>query len=142
MSRKEGEFTLLLDDRFHILWYSESLCRMLGWGDVTGRNGTEFVHPDDLALVLEAIARARSGDQHKGMDPAFAPEAAEIPSQMCTARGIRSRPRPGTIWTVMRRPLVGERCATEEFRSPPPRSAGVSPSAAGHDDHRRSLWQA
>jgi diguanylate cyclase (GGDEF)-like protein/PAS domain S-box-containing protein len=78
MSRKEGEFTLLLDDRFDILWYSESLCRMLGWGDVTGRNGTEFVHADDLALVLEAITRARSGDEHKGMDPAFAPEAAEI----------------------------------------------------------------
>ena len=53
ISRKEGEFSLLLDEQFDILWHSDSLTAILGWRDVIGRNGTEFVHPDDLELVLD-----------------------------------------------------------------------------------------
>ncbi len=78
MSRKEGEFTLLLDDNFDILWHSESLSRMLGWNDVTGHNGIEFVHQDDLTLVLETMTQLRSAEPHQGLDPRFAPESADI----------------------------------------------------------------
>ncbi len=78
MSRKEGEFTLLLDDNFDILWQSDSLTRLLGWGDVSGRNGTEFVHPDDLELVLETMVQVRTGGAHQGLDPTFTPESADI----------------------------------------------------------------
>jgi diguanylate cyclase (GGDEF)-like protein len=78
MSRKEGEFSLLLDDNFDILWQSDSLSRMLGWGDVTGHNGIEFVHPDDLELVLETMTQVRAGGAHQGLDPTFAPESADI----------------------------------------------------------------
>ena len=78
MSRKEGEFTLLLDEQFDILWHSESLSRILGWDDVTGRNGTEFVHADDLALVLETMVQVSEGGTQGWMDPSFAPESADI----------------------------------------------------------------
>lgn len=78
MSRKEGEFTLLLDEQFDILWHSESLTRILGWDDVTGRNGTEFVHPDDLGLVLETMMQVSQGGDHGWLDPTFAPESADI----------------------------------------------------------------
>ena len=78
MSRKEGEFTLLLDESFDILWHSESLGPLLGWGDVMGRNGTEFVHPDDLGLVLETMLQVGTSASHQGLDPTFAPESADI----------------------------------------------------------------
>ncbi len=78
MSRKEGEYTLLLDEQFDIIWHSESLTRILGWDDVTGRNGTEFVHPDDLELVLQTMMQVMQGGDHQGLDPSFAPESADI----------------------------------------------------------------
>ncbi len=78
ISRKEGEFTLLLDDQFDILWHSESLSHILGWGDLVGRNGTEFVHPDDVELVLETMMRVLHGGDHQRLTATFAPEAADI----------------------------------------------------------------
>jgi hypothetical protein len=69
VSRKEGELTLLLDERFDIVWHSESLTPILGFHDVRGRNATEFVHPDDLGLVLETIVRAAGRHDHSGLDP-------------------------------------------------------------------------
>ena len=78
MSRKEGEFTLLLDEQFDILWHSDSLSRMLGGPDVRGRNGTEFVHPDDLELVLDTMMQVVQGGDHHGLGPTFAPESADI----------------------------------------------------------------
>lgn len=78
MSRKEGEFTLLLDEQFDILWHSDSLSRVLGWPDVRGRNGTEFVHPDDLELVLQTMMQVVEGGDHHGLGPTFAPESADI----------------------------------------------------------------
>ena len=78
ISRKEGEFSLLLDEQFDILWHSESLSRILGWADVRGRNGTEFVHPDDLSLALETMLQAVEAADHQGLDPTFSPEASDI----------------------------------------------------------------
>jgi diguanylate cyclase (GGDEF)-like protein len=78
MSRKEGEFTLLLDEQFDILWHSESLTGILGWQDLVGRNGTEFVHPDDLGLVLETMIQVLHDGVDGGLRPAFAPESADI----------------------------------------------------------------
>jgi len=78
MSRKEGEFTLLLDEQFDILWHSDSLSRILGWGDVRGRNGTDFVHPDDLGLVLETMMQFSGSQEHQTLDPAMGPESADI----------------------------------------------------------------
>ena len=78
VSRKEGELTLLLDERFDIVWHSESLVPILGWHDVRGRNATEFVHPDDLGLVLETIVRVAERQDHSGLDPRVAPESSDI----------------------------------------------------------------
>jgi diguanylate cyclase (GGDEF)-like protein len=78
LSRKEGEFTLLLDEQFDILWHSESLSAILGYADVCGRNGVEFVHPDDLGLVLETMLQVSNRADHNGLDPNFAPESADI----------------------------------------------------------------
>jgi diguanylate cyclase (GGDEF)-like protein len=79
MSTKEGQFTLLLDENFDILWHSESLTSMLGWTDLRGRNGTEFVHPDDLELVLETMFKANQDhDPLNQLDPIHRPESADI----------------------------------------------------------------
>lgn len=78
ISRKEGEFSLLLDERFDILWHSESLSAILGWHDLVGRNGTEFVHPDDHELVLATMHKHTDRSAHDDLDPSFAPEAADI----------------------------------------------------------------
>jgi diguanylate cyclase (GGDEF)-like protein len=78
ISRKEGEFSLLLDEQFDILWHSDSLAPILGWTDVIGRNGTEFVHPDDLELVLMTMLQANSNDGNAGLAPSFTPESSDI----------------------------------------------------------------
>ncbi|MEP7202037.1 MAG: PAS domain-containing protein [Ilumatobacteraceae bacterium] len=95
MSRKEGEFTLLLNEGFDILWHSESLSRILGWGDITGRSGSEFVHPDDLGRVRATMIQVNSGDDQQGFDPTFAPEPADI--RIADANG-RWHPFETTTW--------------------------------------------
>ena len=76
LSRKSGEINLLLDDRFEIVWHSDTVAPILGWRDVVGRNAVEFVHPDDVSLVLETLARAVSAEDHDEL-PALAAEAGE-----------------------------------------------------------------
>jgi diguanylate cyclase (GGDEF)-like protein len=79
LSRREGEFSLLLDEQFDILWHSSSLSAILGFDDLRGRNGTEFVHPDDLELVLRTMLQANEDDEaHNQLDPTHAPESADI----------------------------------------------------------------
>jgi diguanylate cyclase (GGDEF)-like protein len=78
IGRKEGEFTLLLDEQFDIVWHSDSLSAILGWADVRGRNGTEFVHPDDLGLVLDTMLLANNVREHSGLQVAYAPESSDI----------------------------------------------------------------
>lgn len=78
IGRKEGEFTLLLDEQFDIIWHSDSLSAILGWADVRGRNGTEFVHPDDLGLVLDTMLLANNAREHSGLQDAYAPESSDI----------------------------------------------------------------
>ena len=100
MSRKEGEFTLLLDEQFDILWHSESLSKILGWGDLRGRNGTDFVHPDDLGLVLETMMQFGGGHEHQSLDPAMGPSRPTSGSSTSTVVGIRSRRQRGTTSTT------------------------------------------
>jgi len=57
LCRAEGQFTLLLDDAFDIVWHTNSLTDILGYDDIVGRNGVEFVHPDDVALVLDLLVQ-------------------------------------------------------------------------------------
>lgn len=78
LSRKSGEINLLLDDQFEIVWASDTVASILGWTDAVGRNAVEFVHPDDVSLVLETMARAVSAADHASLDPAFAPESANV----------------------------------------------------------------
>ena len=78
LSRKSGEITLLLDDRFDIVWQSATVAHILGWDDVVGRNAADFVHPDDVGLVVETLSRAIAAPDHAALDPAFAPESADV----------------------------------------------------------------
>ena len=77
MHRLEGQFLLLLDEQFDVTWQSESVTTLLGWTDIVGRNATEFVHPDDLELVLENMMRVHS-DTHDRDNLDYAPEAANV----------------------------------------------------------------
>ena len=78
LERLDGQFALLLDEQFDIVWHSASLTTVLGWDDICGRNGTEFVHPDDLELVLENMARTTQIDPDLSAGDMYAPEAADV----------------------------------------------------------------
>jgi diguanylate cyclase (GGDEF)-like protein len=79
LCRAEGQFTLLLDDAFDIVWHTDSLSEILGYHDIVGRNGVEFVHPDDVALVLDLLVQL---GEHQTVrvdpGPAFRPEPIDI----------------------------------------------------------------
>jgi diguanylate cyclase (GGDEF)-like protein len=78
-SRKAGQFTLLLDAQFNILWHSESLTAILGWKDVAGRSAMDFVHVDDLGVVVETIFNINQPEApHNRFDPAHLPESADV----------------------------------------------------------------
>ena len=79
MRQKRGQFSLLLDDNFDIIWHSDSLTAILGWSDVLGRNGTEFVHPDDLELVLRTMMQIQERDEfYDVLDGDDSPESSDI----------------------------------------------------------------
>lgn len=75
---KNGEFSILLDEQFDIIWHSPSLVQLLGWTDIRGRNATEFVHADDLPLVLEVMELSAQSLDHRRVDSRYAPEPADI----------------------------------------------------------------
>lgn len=78
LNRQGGQFALLLDANFDIVWQSES-ATSLGWDDLIGHNAVEHVHPDDLELVLQTMVEVqRTDDVHLVPDIAYAPEAADI----------------------------------------------------------------
>ena len=73
MCRAEGEFSLLLDEQFEILWHTSSLTAVLGYESIVGRNGMEFIHPDDLQLVVDLIARFAAADTSEESSCAVVP---------------------------------------------------------------------
>ena len=79
ISQKRGQFSLLLDESFDIIWHSESLSATLGWTDVVGRNATEFVHPEDLELVLRTMMQIGERDEfYDVLDGSDSPESSDI----------------------------------------------------------------
>ncbi len=79
MCRAEGEFSLLLDEQFEILWHTSSLTAVLGYESIVGRNGMEFIHPDDLQLVVDLIARFAATDtDNESTAPAFRPDPSDV----------------------------------------------------------------
>jgi len=79
MSRQQGQYALLMDENFDIIWHTETLTAVLGYDDVRGRNGTEFVHADDLELALETMALFNGGDElFNYLEPNYAPAAVDV----------------------------------------------------------------
>lgn len=79
ISQKRGQFSLLLDESFDIIWHSESLTATLGWTDVLGRNSTEFVHPDDLELVLRTMMQINERDEfYDVLEGTDSPESSDV----------------------------------------------------------------
>jgi diguanylate cyclase (GGDEF)-like protein len=79
MTRLQGQFSLLLDERFIIVWHCESMGRMLGWGDLRGRDALEFVHVDDLEVVLATMVQVnRLADPHGRLMATSFPESADV----------------------------------------------------------------
>jgi diguanylate cyclase (GGDEF)-like protein len=54
---------VVLDDAFDIVWCNASVGTQLALNatDVLGRSIAEFIHPDDLAMAMDAAIRAQSG---------------------------------------------------------------------------------
>ncbi len=87
MDQTAGQYSLLLDENFDIVWHSESTSAILGFGDLVGRNSTEFVHPDDLELVLKIMLEINEADElYNAMDADYSPESADI--RILDARGV------------------------------------------------------
>src|SRR6266542_968684 len=87
MSRQEGHYALLLDENFDIIWHTESLTAVLGFEGVRGRNGLEFLHPDDIELALETIALVNDGDElYNRLEPDYAPAPVDV--RLINARGV------------------------------------------------------
>jgi diguanylate cyclase (GGDEF)-like protein/PAS domain S-box-containing protein len=61
--RSAAEYIAVLDDDGIVLFASAALERVLGIapGEFVGRNGAEFAHPDDLALVNQCFTEVREG---------------------------------------------------------------------------------
>ncbi|QYG92271.1 GGDEF domain-containing protein [Iamia sp. SCSIO 61187] len=79
MCRKEGSITLLLDAEFTILWHCESVTPILGWDDLRGRSAADFVHDDDLEVVLATMTQVNAaGDLFARVGPTESPEPADI----------------------------------------------------------------
>ena len=79
MSKKEGQYSLLLDENFNIIWQSDSMTAILGFGDICGRNCIEFVHPDDLDLALENMFQINERlEINTNVGGLYTPESAEI----------------------------------------------------------------
>jgi diguanylate cyclase (GGDEF)-like protein/PAS domain S-box-containing protein len=57
------EITIVLDDDFTVDWASPSVTQLLGWDleRVTGMNALDFVHPDDVDLVLANFEASIAG---------------------------------------------------------------------------------
>jgi diguanylate cyclase (GGDEF)-like protein len=78
LCRATGQCTLLLDDQFDIVWHTPSLRDLLGWDTVAGRNGLEFIHPDDLSLVADLLARIAGQSTDGDNRPFFRPDPTDI----------------------------------------------------------------
>ncbi|MCU1399313.1 MAG: diguanylate cyclase [Acidimicrobiales bacterium] len=85
MSRREGHYTLLLDEQFNIIWHCDSLSPMLGFDDLVGHNAADYVHPDDLELVLQTLLQVANSDGYDRLDPTHSPESADI--RICDVDG-------------------------------------------------------
>jgi len=78
-TRRAGQFTLLLDAQFDILWHCDSVTAILGWSELVGRSAIEFVHPEDLAVALETMYQINHLAQaFDYLDPSHLPESADV----------------------------------------------------------------
>jgi diguanylate cyclase (GGDEF)-like protein len=79
MCRKEGHITLLLDASFTILWHCESVAKILGWPDLRGCNAADYVHAEDLEVVLATLVNVnQQGELHSRVEPNQSPQPADI----------------------------------------------------------------
>jgi len=79
ISRAYGHFTLLLDDRFRVVWASETVQGIFGWHDPIGRDVVELVHPDDLELVLAGISyHSEHADEYQSFDDTWRPDVTNL----------------------------------------------------------------
>ncbi|MGD9998433.1 MAG: diguanylate cyclase [Ilumatobacteraceae bacterium] len=78
LQQLDGQFSLLMDEQFEIVWHSTSLERVLGWNDVSGRSAIDFVHPDDLELVLDNMVRTKEAGARSAAGETYAPESADV----------------------------------------------------------------
>lgn len=85
LRRRSGGVALLLDPDFTVVWASDAVLSILGHHDVAGRNATELVHPDDVGLVLDELARTAQRAEHASVAMTHCPEAADV--RVVTATG-------------------------------------------------------
>jgi diguanylate cyclase (GGDEF)-like protein len=85
LSARSGGVALLLDPTFTVAWASDSVVSILGHRDVVGRNAADLVHPDDVGLVLDVLARTTERAGHASVAPTHCPEPADV--RVLTAAG-------------------------------------------------------
>ena len=77
MCRAPGQYSMLLDTDFTVLWHTESLEGVLGFQSVVGQNGIDFIHPDDVGVVAHMLSQYEHG-RPAVSGPAFHPGPADL----------------------------------------------------------------
>jgi diguanylate cyclase (GGDEF)-like protein len=78
MCRAEGQYSMLLDLGFNVVWHTPTATEMLGFDSLIGRNSIEFIHPDDLQIVVDTMAILTARDANPGTAPAFRPDPTTL----------------------------------------------------------------
>lgn len=77
--RADGQFSLLLDAAFDVVWHTTTLTEILGYDSIVGRNALEFIDPQDIQIVVDLIARmADRIDNDELNAPAFRADPSDV----------------------------------------------------------------
>lgn len=85
MCRADSQCSMLLDEQFDIVWHTSSTTSVLGHQSMVGHNALEYVHPDDLEMVAELVAKFADGTLRDRSGPAFRPDPTDV--RLLTADG-------------------------------------------------------
>lgn len=69
---------MLLDENFDVVWQTPSTTTVLGYESTVGRNSIEFIHPDDMSIVVDVISRLSAREAADGDAPAFRADPTDI----------------------------------------------------------------
>jgi len=104
-SRMYGHFAAVMDAEFNVLWASETVHPILGVDFPVGRNVLDVLHPDDMALALEAIPyHSDNAETYSNYDATWMPEYSSLRFDKGDGTWVRAEV---TVFNMLDDPEVG-----------------------------------